>query len=451
MNIRRAIPPVMALFIALIASAAPAADSFVSLMGYPSVENSVAYDYAWTEADQTQNILTSVKFIAYPVMGMPAIVQPGDALNVIVKYKNPDYFNKPTDYLVELTTAFTDVSGANIGDLVKQRYTLFVESADWDFDISAYRVVVRIPADIPFDTYNIEVGTLKFSDRQPNAVSVRPQGDSFRMAVFASPEEGNPTPGNHALITKPYPGQNWMRPADSMIDQVLTWEFPFLGPALVIGCGNLIWGDSAGDGNDRFRGVLEESRTAVFLASGDRDGFVFKQGADIVADGNSYFERYYGPRYSSFNYGGLHFVNIDSYEGSVYRRAANRGRGGLKASNTGVFRSEAQAAWLFLDLEAASSDGMPVVVFMHHDPRGPYVANSPAADAAAPDSSQEWNFESAEWDSDPSDSVSEETAQNNTGTNLLALFAANGVRTVFLGHAQTDRVDSFEAAQAITD
>ena len=114
----------------------------------------------------------------------------------------------------------------------------------------------------------------------------------------------------------------------------------------------------------------------VFLAHGNHDGFVAfeernhshlddKEAHTILYDGKHYFNKIFGPRYYSFDYGRWHFVVLDTYDLKQKYRAGYS----WIVPNHGGGISKEQILWLEADLKAARTSDKFIVLVGHHDPR----------------------------------------------------------------------------------
>jgi len=210
----------------------------------------------------------------------------------------------------------------------------------------------------------------------------------------------------------------------------------------------------------------EISAAAVFKALvclfGDLKKMLFE---DLNQDGLDYWHRVLGPSDYSFDLGGFHFVGLNSYAGTAERRHAfvlglgflGIDLGGATVDNYGGTLLPAQLAWLRKDLAAARAAGKKVILFLHHDPRGAageswgrrYHANLPfPTEPLGLRKFQEWNYDSAEWDSDPADQVAGELQTDNSAVRLLKLIAGH-VDTVFCGHLHQDQDTVIEVGREL--
>jgi len=120
--------------------------------------------------------------------------------------------------------------------------------------------------------------------------------------------------------------------------------------------------------------------------------------------------------------------------------------------NWGGFLSEEQFGWIARDLQEADDAGLTSMLFMHHDPRGPYTANKPyPTNPFLGDGSEYWNYESAEWDSNPYDAISNETPAFNTGVKLMNLIKQHRVSHLFIGHNHFDEFWQYMTDDPIFD
>ncbi len=86
----------------------------------------------------------------------------------------------------------------------------------------------------------------------------------------------------------------------------------------------------------------------------------------VLFDGKHYWQKMFGPRYYSFDFGNWHFVFLDTFDHYRYFRLTYSNFG----ANDGGWISEEQLKWLETDFRAAEKAGKKIVLVGHHDPRG---------------------------------------------------------------------------------
>ncbi|MCP4897827.1 MAG: hypothetical protein GY906_12715, partial [bacterium] len=134
-----------------------------------------------------------------------------------------------------------------------------------------------------------------------------------------------------------------------------------LEPDLVLITGDLV-ANAPGVGEERakhdFELFLQEAGSIsvpVYVVPGNRDTFGVERHNSLVSAehplfGKEMFRHYFGPNYYSFDWGGVHFIALDSV---VYQEIWYHGH-----------IDDTQLAWLKADLSHVAS-GTPVVTFQH--------------------------------------------------------------------------------------
>jgi hypothetical protein len=128
--------------------------------------------------------------------------------------------------------------------------------------------------------------------------------------------------------------------------------------------------------------------------------------------------------------------------------------GAPAVDNYGGYLSRRQLQWLRSDVEEAAARGKTIVFLGHNDPRGNakrrrYHPNEPfPTDPIGADHFEEWNYDGKQWDSNPKDDRSAETAQRNNAHALLRLVADYGAYYLS-GHVHEDRQTVYRKGQTI--
>ncbi|HDH96987.1 MAG TPA: hypothetical protein ENF73_04600, partial [Proteobacteria bacterium] len=441
------------LFVALAAGAA-VADSLVSIMSWPYGSWDVGLNYAEPENNlQGLPIEGRIAHLVYPVIGLPALVEPGGSLLLIVSYPYREPLMSESAWDVELLTRFVDIyTSETAGDPVGQRYPLAVERVSFDRLWRKYLVECRLPSDVPQDTYALFVSTDEFVDLQPASVGVRESRDSFDFVHICDTHLNAP----RGFFGFDYNSQNYPfyqpddKPTGILLQEI--HELGLLDIDMAILTGDLVYGtEPYYEFEDLYR-ILRGSSVPIFMNPGNHDGYAtYMFSSDLYWDELNFFKRFFGPLYYSFDWGPLHFVCLNSYDGSARRRDSfPLPPVASPVDNWGGFLSDRQIFWLEADLSAASEEGKPSLVFAHHDPRGPFTPNEPfPTSPLGLEGHEEWNIDSAAWDSDPSDSISNETPAYNTGIRALEMFNLYGVSAMFMGHVHWDHLERFDGGEQI--
>ncbi|MBI3016535.1 MAG: metallophosphoesterase [Deltaproteobacteria bacterium] len=86
----------------------------------------------------------------------------------------------------------------------------------------------------------------------------------------------------------------------------------------------------------------------------------------VLFDGKHFWQKMFGPRYFSFDFGVWHFVFLDTFDHYRFFRLSYSNFG----ANDGGWISKEQMAWLEADLKAAERSDKKIILVGHHDPRG---------------------------------------------------------------------------------
>ncbi|MFH1469765.1 MAG: hypothetical protein ABIO70_35595 [Pseudomonadota bacterium] len=481
-----------ALTVALLGSSAPARSE--SLVGL--------YDPAYGTGPgpgERSPVPARIRQIAYPVLGMPALVQAGEGFSALIRAEcDPDFA--------------TLEAWAELVRLPEVRVPLAVLALSPEPGAPGLRRLhLAAPASMPADSWDLGLDDgVCLRDRQPSALRTYRPDDSTRIAVLADEQIGDPTAlmeGGTANGTL-FPTRGLADVAARRRLQVRE-ELEFLDPLLVLYPGDMVFGmDYAGEyavQGDR----LASARLAVYAVPGNHDAYTLHSATlepgwhaslpraafcvgrwrptepldslitvggcaverlgtalsyRLETDGQRTFQRVLGPDTYAFEVAGVRFIGLDTYGGSVARRqavpltlgrlgdwlalesleeAANAGIGAPLVDNYGGFLAPEAVSWATTQAREAQAMGQGVVVFGHHDPTGSFfgqpgvVADDPfGTDPVGLGAFEVWNYDGG-WDSDPRDGVGRESAARNGGTAVAQELAALGATWV-CGHAHGD-------------
>lgn len=395
-----------AAWILLLSATAAAQDSLVSIG-----------DEAYLSQFTPQGPITYIK---YPVLGCPSLVNPGGAGRIVVKL--PPQSATP-DFAVTILST---------GDEIPQTYDLPVTAVAYLAGVGCYELTVGVPAEVAPDTYDLQVVSLaaSVSDLQPNCVGVVDPAEAWTFVVIADTQFNDPRGWSGDMDA----GPNDYNP-QTIVAQVKQ-ELRALDPTFVLICGDLGFGWNY---NTEYAGIWEtwaDLGVPVFMVPGNHDGqacIVQRSFLGIVSpvrDGFNYWRRFLGPLYYSFEFGGVHFQGVNSFDGPAARRDGFR----IVVENYGGDLYPEQMAWIQDDLAAAEG---AVVPFMHHPPFGPYKPNQTFGmtawvlnrimeyliDGSLDDfGDQGWNTQA-------------------TGQWLIDQYAAAGIPLAFVGHDHKDALN----------
>lgn len=446
--------------LSLFGGAVAHADSLVSLMGWPyDIALTPGLNYSTNNPIGEETILNRITNLVYPVLGLPAIVAKGDTLNVIVKHANPIIYLDPSEWHVQLTTKLENPydAYADVGDAVAQNYSLTVLAVEYEMQSKTYHLQCEVPWGAPEDLYHLLVETDDIIDFQPACVKVLEEiTDNFTFVHITDSQvaDYNGLPLDNQLNNYNYPGFGEDKlPSQAIFENEILRELALLKPDFAVFTGDLIYGLDIPAEYEYFLHITQQTQVPLFMAPGNHDGYSFYLWQPTLQnDGLEHYSRILGPQYYSFDVGNLHFVMINSYDGTPLRREASPLPPEIPVENWGGFISEEQLNWIARDLAEAQKKNQNSLLFLHHDPRGPFTANKRfPTNPFAGDGSEVWNYESEVYDSNPYDGIEFETPQHNTGTRLVNLAASNRISHFFIGHNHSDRLWQFMPGDVITD
>lgn len=356
-----------------------------------------------------------ITYLKYPTIGCPAIVKAG---GIGTAYVRVDDGGAGPTFEVSITP--TGDAGAT--------YALPVTGLVFDSTTACYKVSYQIPANVPDDTYDVQVSiaNLAVTDKQFNALRVvKQETTTYTFIVISDSHFNTPTgfwsPGN-------YNTGNYN--AWTIMGQMKK-EIRALNPTFVILSGDLMFGL---DYDYEYEGVwntFKDLGVPVFMVPGNHDGMScieersFLGITSPVRDGLDYWRRYFGPLFYSFEFGGVHIQAVNSMDGSAERRDGFL----IVIENYGGDLDADQMDWIAADLAGAA--GQTVIPFLHHNPMGSYRPNGEFG-------MFDWVLNRIwEWITTGNfDDYSQTWNTQSTGEFLLQQYAA--LPLVFIGHGHDD-------------
>lgn len=302
-----------------------------------------------------------IKNILYPVLGCPAIVKSGAQTTIIIK----------SPVAISASGIFVYAHAAS--DKISKMYALPVSQVAFDSQYSIYKVKVNVPA-MPEDVYNLKVviPMLGIIDTQYSCLKVKSQlTNTFRYAVVSDAHFNDPRGFLNPANYNPSNNYNPYTIMKQMLKELKNQQIDF-----VINMGDTVFGTGYGYEYNGAWNLWKDAGVCVFAVPGNHDGQASIKKRTILGitcpkrDGLDYFRANFGPCYYSFNYGGYHFLGINSMDGTPERRDGFY----IVLMNWGGDLSPAQMQFISQDLATVSSN---VVPFSHHSPAGPYTPNQP--------------------------------------------------------------------------
>lgn len=461
---------------------------------------------------QLTEVVPRVRQIAYPVLGMPALVKPGDTFSVLVAPGCP------------IQLGGLEASLALVGSSPEITLPLEVREVRKNDPVKdVFRITVEAPVDIGADHYDLRIEDGKcVRDTQPSSVRIYRDDQAFRFAILSDEQLGDPRGRleNREPNGSLFPSRRLPDPQVRFIAQVQS-ELEFLDPLFVLYPGDAVFGMDYRKEYVSTADRLGDARLATFMVPGNHDAYaahvlqaregwrrsmarlalcgksllgfdplqaVLDTGActvstmsDIVDykldyDGIQGWRHTLGPDFYAFEVGNFRFLGVNTYEGSVARRQSlplSLGRigswldpeldwptgidpslGAPLVDNFGGYLSPASLEWMEGQVKDARKADTQVVLFGHHDPTGLFMGN-PAFAANTPfgtDPVAATGFEvwnfEGAWDSDPTDPTGNEQVDKNSATTLLARLV-EGPAWFFGGHTHRDDVRLLKPGESV--
>ena len=363
-------------------------------------------------------------------------------------------------------------------------------------------LVFEVPHFLARDVYDLRVMGLGVDETQANAVRVlgagSPKREGFRFAVITDHQLWDPSYRltGRELNAGGIPANDGAERNMSMVHQEMH-ELSLHDPDFILLPGDLVYGVDYPREYGQARALLRRWRLPIFAVPGNHDAYAdyvvklrggaltlvagalecrkhlegeltwgktwvfatclygdIKQllYADLHRDGLTYWSRQLGPPTYAFSHGGLRLVGINTYDGTPERRhafslfmdALDLKLGVPAVDNYGGYLTDKQLAFIRAEAAGADRRGETLVLFGHHDPRGnaqgrPYHPNEAfPTDPLSMGGFEEWNYDSAKWDSDPGDGRAVETPMRHSGMELLKILARHG-GYYLCGHVHRDQ------------
>jgi len=452
--------------------------------------------YRRPHAKQKSQVTPTIRLLAHPTTGAPAMVTAGGTLEVWI---GEAIAPPATGVVVNLTTTVSTRTLTHRLPVVKldrrpgERLTV---------------VTCRVPATLPRETFDVTVRLSGRTATQRRAVRVRHRsGGPLRIALLTDHQLWDPSVSlkKGRRNARSYPTRGEKREHRAVARQGLH-ELGLLDPDVVVYLGDLIFGL---DFDKEYRDALAlwySAGLAAFMVPGNHDGYA-RYGVNLkaslprlaaglikcraqlpkklawasiwgylncvygdlkpvlfstlLADGLVSWRKKVGPTYYAYDLGRYRLIALNTYDGTAERRHAfsvwvnikGLHLGAPMVDNYGGYLSVAQLRWLERELQGAARAGQTPVVVGHHDPRGnptgaPYHANQPfPTDPVGPDHFEAWNFDD-KWDSNPADQRGRESATSHSGHQLLRLLARYG-GYYLSGHVHRDAHRSYKAGELL--
>ena len=303
-------------------------------------------------AEESRSLGDTLTVVMRPILPIPSIVVPGG--NFVIEAMAPQSTTGWTAQLVRGTVA----------------HSLTVDSATYEPAYERWFLSVTVPSDVPAETYGLEVtASGGIFDEVDHAVTVRQSIESDYYFIHIA--------DTHLVTHKYYYESGADTDTTEMQDlhEVID-DINIINPAFVVITGDVINEGELEDFLDkryftRTQRILQKFNVPVFLTTGNHDvgGWDDSPPTDGTARRNWW--KFFGWRYLndpppgdgvytqnySFDYGGVHFIGLDSY--------INYDRWRRPTYGTESF-TDNQLDWLADDIGSVSPE-TPVILFYHMD------------------------------------------------------------------------------------
>ncbi|MFO7736182.1 MAG: metallophosphoesterase family protein [bacterium] len=430
-------------------------DSFVSMHGYPQVELLLP-DYQ----KHTQTAIVENPFITdilYPVVGFPALVSSDDpSLFLVIRSDSGVDFEyiKITRNVAGETKTFADI---------------LPESAEICGE-NLYCVRCHIPVILSSMSYDLSV-KLKNSHVQisKNSVFFPEKSEDTKFYVLADPQiedlqskragKMNYNAGEYPFKSDSFLTFDRQRGIiKSTISQINSGDAHFVSAV-----GDLVFGINYQREYEDIMNLIVNMEVPLFAVPGNHDGYAkFTEQNDFFTplewDGLQYWTKFFGPLNYAFSFNDSVFIMLNTYEGTTERRAAGEPLGlgdnaAVPVTNWGGFLTQPSLDWIQFIINNHSVSAL----FSHMTPLGQNASGKYHRHKKFPKESiigvrdhQEWNYESAVYDTNTVDSIFNETPVFNTGTRLVSMLNDETPPPLyFSGHTHFDRVYEFESGEEL--
>ena len=283
------------------------------------------------------------RIIVYPLSSIPVIQEKGKSFTIKVNLDEGEV----CDWNATLSTAY---------DLVIDTIPLVINSTTYNTTTGLWHVLVTIPTNTNEELYNLtisgEIDGKKITDTQPRAVSVISEfKQSFKFVHVTDFHIGDP----RGMMV------NWRETIGWKSAKKCIKEINLIHPDFVVITGDLVFGQlypfEYSIEYPICYDIIQKFRVPTYLCPGNHDGYI-----QFGQDGFKFWEKFFGPLYYSFDYGGYHFTSINSYDWIKFDRLGFS----YLVFNWGGHIREEQMRWIKEDLE--SNQAKLNFLMLHHNP-----------------------------------------------------------------------------------
>lgn len=441
-------------FALLLSVSLHAGDSFVSLEGYPIATPLFPNYILFQQTLPVEN--GRIGRVLYPAPGAPALVTKEDNEISLFAACGTDTVDR-IDIGKDLPDGFTSfLSLYPRGELpVGNGVTRFFFDIPYQLPHGVYDLKVTIGG----ETVSVDNGVGFIADKRiAFAVWTDPQIEDLQ-----SKSDINMNWNDHS-----YPGFS-----DDLLDYsrqqgiiaIAIAQMSAMDTDFIACLGDLVFGINHQREYEDIVQFLAKAEIPFFGVPGNHDGYAKYSDEEnftspLERDGLNYWRAFIGPTYSSSKIFGKTLLMLNTYDGTAERRASGDpiGIGDNAAppvSNYGGFLSDPQLLWA----TESFAVGEVAMLFSHHLPLGmvgdgyEYTAMEkyPKNKILGALFGEEWNIETAAYDSNLLDAIFAESGTYNTGTRLTGAMIAEFPRPpmYFAGHTHGDALYHYEPGDEV--
>ena len=287
-----------------------------------------------------ETLITNGSFsIIRPRHSMPAIVEKGDTLSIVVGKCDA------TGLYAKIETAYERVVDE-----------VYLEVEEYHEEADSIHVTARIPEFTPEELYNLTVIVENggyYAVTEPRAVSVVDAiTDTFTFAHVTDFHIGD------------------IRGFKENMRETIGWkaakkciqEINLLKPDFVVITGDLVFGQlypfEYSVEYPKCYDILQLFQVPTYLVPGNHDGYI-----QSGQDGFLFWQQYFGPLNYSFDYGDCHFISVNSYDWPPMSRIGFS----YLVFNWGGYIQPEQMNWIERDLQEYE-DAELTFMMLHHNP-----------------------------------------------------------------------------------
>lgn len=271
--------------------------------------------------------------ILSPRISSPAVLKKGELLKVEIKTSQNDFYNFSFFLIFSSSEREYQLKIKNFKKISSEIYLLNLE----------------IPRIVPPGLYNLKFRNKEIEKIQYNAVKIVSEiKKDFRFAVVSDIHL-------NTLNTSIFGC-----PPNLEVCKNCFEEIKKLNPEFILITGDIVNGKNYEVEYPAFFEFLKELKLPVFLIPGNHDlaRIIVKEKKELKEqDGKTYWNKYFGKDYFTFEYGDFYFIFLNSYDWEDEKRVIFESRGAIR---------ETQLKFLKDKLEEAKRKKKRVIVAAHH-------------------------------------------------------------------------------------